>query len=238
MFFSTLLSKLGFCKRTALKTVSKPLIEPPDPISSNVLEVITDEEARHQRRFEELERQFDWSEHFAPLPTAPIGENNSSHKGRSDFADTQPFCADSLQSTESSPRFAPTAPAASLTLPASSTDYAATVPAALLDTAAPIAQPMAISLEDVIDLSRIRNRACPAPSVWQRLHARLSSLPLPDGVSAPPAPLPFDALRQAAFLSKRLAFRSQIEWAAAAGHLDAIYQFMQGMADTEWLYSD
>lgn len=250
MFFSLLLSKLGFGRKPAAKIALEPRAELPDPAPDTALSVASEEQT-HQRRLEDLERQFDWSDLLAPMPTTSISENNSnttwalfeewqspSDKDMPDFADTQPYCPDSAQEIASQPEFAPTAPAAALDLIVSTSAYAATVPAALLDTAEPVAQPAVLALEDVICLSRTGNRACPAPNVWKRLHTRLSSLPVPAGVPAPPAPLPVEALQKTAFLSKRLAFRSQIEWAAGAGHLEAIYQFMQGMTDTEWLYSD
>lgn len=142
------------------------------------------------------------------------------------FADTQP-------------------PEGSMLMPMDqSAPYAATVPAVFGDVPFPEemapqrSHPKRVSLEDVIAIGRQKNRVCPQPAAWGRLYSLLVSLPASSGLGAPPPPLLAQAWKQTPFLAKRMAFRAQIEWADATGHLEKVRQFLLDMPDSEWHHNE
>jgi hypothetical protein len=96
------------------------------------------------------------------------------------------------------------------------------------------AQPV-IKVEDVIAISRHRNRACPKPEAWSRMCAHLGRAS--DGC-APPAPISSAEWPQASFMAKRVAFRKVIEWSAAAGCLPLLQQLMLDIPESDWQYID
>lgn len=95
-----------------------------------------------------------------------------------------------------------------------------------------------MKVEEVIAISRYRNRACPKPHAWLRLCAHLGSLSLTADACAPPTPISSAEWPQATFLAKRVAFREVIEWSAAAGCLQVLKQLMLDMPESDWQYID
>lgn len=136
-------------------------------------------------------------------------------------------------------RFEPTAP---LTLPPGmSTEEAAwarTQPAfgAASLRATGRAAPPLFTLESALLLARRNNRVCPRPQRWDAFVELLPPRKTLRGTSRPPAPPTGAAWAVTPALTKRLCLREQLEWAEREGALEAVFAFLQSLAEEDWLH--
>ncbi|RYF19088.1 MAG: hypothetical protein EOO30_00665 [Comamonadaceae bacterium] len=136
-------------------------------------------------------------------------------------------------------RFQPTAP---LTLPpgmgTEEAAWARTQPAfgaSPLRSTRRAAQPL-FTLESALLLARRNNRVCPRPQRWEAFCELLPPRKTVRGTARPPAPPTGAAWGVTPALTKRLCFREQLEWAEREGVLEAVFAFMQSLAEEEWLH--
>lgn len=138
-------------------------------------------------------------------------------------------------------RFADTAPA---TRPPGMTQeevaWAATQPAssALAPRPAPKkkAQEAIFTLESAMLVARRNNRVCPRPEQWDAFTRLLPARKTLRGSLPAPVPPTGAAWAVTPALTKRLAFREQIEWAEREGVLEKVMAFMQSMPEDGWLH--
>jgi hypothetical protein len=132
--------------------------------------------------------------------------------------------------------FAPTQP---LTVPLSlkpeEVAWAPTQPAGPLRGARQ-AQQQLVTLEAAILVARRNNRVCPRLDRWTEFRKLLPARKTATGVSQPPPALTGAQWDQLPSLTKRMLFRDQIEWAEHTGVLAAALEFMQRMAEQDWLH--
>lgn len=114
--------------------------------------------------------------------------------------------------------------------------YAATEPAPLEaresreDTQPLVPAQKGVSLGEVIVEARRNNRVCPKPAHWQKLFDML-----PDKKKSEPAPpLVGAAWLGTPSLPKRMYFREHLEWAAAHGCLEEVFDLMKSLPESEW----
>jgi hypothetical protein len=96
--------------------------------------------------------------------------------------------------------------------------------------------PMEISLYEVMAEIGKENRVCPQPTRWLEFYRTLQDF-------APGRPLPSPPITGSAWAStpslrKRMCFRGQVEWAASNGCLQAAYDFIRALPDSDWHYAD
>ena len=100
--------------------------------------------------------------------------------------------------------------------------------------AAPIEGPL--SLDAVLALARKNNRVCPMPGQWLVLYDVLTI----DGARKlgpfAPRPLCGRAWTSSSAIAKRLRMRDQIVWTADYGGLRAVYDFLWGLKEEDWLH--
>ena len=94
----------------------------------------------------------------------------------------------------------------------------------------------ALTLEAAMLVARRNNRVCPRPVRWTEFFAMLPPRKTARGQALPPAPVTGPAWNVTPPLAKRLCFREQIEWAEAAGLLEAVMAFMNSMREDEWMH--
>jgi hypothetical protein len=93
-----------------------------------------------------------------------------------------------------------------------------------------------VGVQSAIELARRMNRVCPLPEAWQALY---EMLPLPPSAGElPPPPITGQAWNRSSDLEKRLRLREQLEWAAALGKLDEIYDFLRKLPAKSWHYME
>lgn len=145
-------------------------------------------------------------------------------------------------SSQQERRFADTQPA---TRPPGMTQeeaaWAATQPASSALKARPLpkpkkAQEAIFTLESAMLVARRNNRVCPRPERWDAFTRLLPARKSLRGSMPPPVPPTGAAWAVTPALTKRLAFREQIEWAEREGVLETVMAFMQSMPEEEWLH--
>ncbi|CAA9430906.1 MAG: hypothetical protein AVDCRST_MAG51-2612 [uncultured Ramlibacter sp.] len=85
------------------------------------------------------------------------------------------------------------------------------------------------SVEQTLALVRRDNRACPKAHRWQQLHELLTRA----GLEAP-FPVRAQDWKRTSALRKRLLVFEQIQWAAGAGALGAVHDFLAALPEEDW----
>jgi hypothetical protein len=96
--------------------------------------------------------------------------------------------------------------------------------------AAPAASLAAPTREQVMFEARRNNRVCPQPAFWNRLCQLLQK----ETGQVPPPPVAPAAWADTPSLSKRIALRAQVEWAAAHGALLPMYAYFRLLPEDKW----
>jgi hypothetical protein len=134
-------------------------------------------------------------------------------------------------------RFAETAP---LTRPPEDIGWAATQPAGGIGRPPPASKrgeaQALFTLEGAMLVARRNNRVCPRPRHWDAFMKLLPPRKTLRGIQVPPTPPTGAAWAVTPPLTKRLCFREQVEWAERAGMLENVMDFMQSMAEDDWLH--
>jgi hypothetical protein len=166
----------------------------------------------------------------APIPQPEVQEMNPSAFG--DFEDLARLHEE---------RFAQTAPASvSGLVPEEQRRFLPTLPD-LKSAELPAAGGRAgfgrgVGLQGAVEMARRMNRVCPLPEAWQALYDMLPRQPAPGAL--PPPPITGQAWSRSSDLEKRLRLREQLEWAAALGKLDEIYDFLRKLPGKSWHYME
>ncbi|TFZ06258.1 hypothetical protein EZ313_06330 [Ramlibacter henchirensis] len=92
----------------------------------------------------------------------------------------------------------------------------------------------AVSLEDVLQLARRNNRACPLPAPWAAFYELLPARTVDGRSVKPPASIDRAGWTKMSAMQKRLRLRDQIEWAERAGVLQAAYDFLANLPEAHW----
>lgn len=87
--------------------------------------------------------------------------------------------------------------------------------------------------DDVMVLARRNNRVCPRPALWAALYLLLEGDHYAD---LPPPPTQAWLWSKLSNLQKRLRFREHIEWADRHGKLDTMAQYLQSLAEPDWVH--
>ena len=96
----------------------------------------------------------------------------------------------------------------------------------------------AVTLDEVMNLARRNNRACPRPQPWVAFHQLLPSRVQQGRTVDAPLPLIAGAWNAASPMQKRLRLRDQIEWADRAGVLQAAHDFLARLPEEHWHHFD
>jgi hypothetical protein len=86
----------------------------------------------------------------------------------------------------------------------------------------------------LIAYSRMDNRICPLPPLWNELWEMLPQRRRLGNGWEPPAPLILAAWNYASNLEKMLRVAEHIEWAEQHGCLAEISTFLRGLPESEW----
>lgn len=144
--------------------------------------------------------------------------NNPIGNGPKDFPDTEPMGL----------------PGA----PAEDPAFAETAPQPLANVRAPRSldqlslAPIEVTLYEVMGLVRQGNRVCPQPSRWLEFY-RVIQEAAPGG-GHPPEPLVGSAWAATPPLAKRMCFQQQLEWADGRNALQAAYDYLKSLRDSDW----
>jgi hypothetical protein len=212
--------------------------------------VVQPDAQEHRWRITQLEAKLDLYESHDPIPVAQASEH-SGNELWSAFKNLQQSAHPVLpfDGGDGNAHFAATVPAsAAMLIPMNhrGAAFATTVHASMVENpeiSSPSSQTQCldqpdVQIEEVIAISRYRNRACPKPHAWNRVLAHLGRLSLPADGQTPPAPISSAEWPQTPFLAKRIAFRMLIEWAAAVGCLPVMQQLLLDMPESDWQYID
>jgi hypothetical protein len=94
--------------------------------------------------------------------------------------------------------------------------------------------PVEVSFYEVMSMAGKDNRVCPQPTRWLEMYRILQeagrSQPLPA------QPLTGSAWAATPAMAKRACLREQLEWADRNGCLQRVFEFLQGLPDTDWHY--
>ena len=93
-----------------------------------------------------------------------------------------------------------------------------------------------ITVDDVLAEARKSQRICPLPKRWAELYELLPERRRLGGGFEPPAPLILAAWHDAPALLKTLRLQEHIEWAAAHGALEEVFDFMRGLPEEDWYH--
>ena len=122
--------------------------------------------------------------------------------------------------------------------PGEESAYAETEPAALtpLRPAAALdalsLAPIEVTLYEAMGIARKDNRVCPQPTRWLEFYRVLQDHA---GRTALPAqPLVGSAWASTPPLAKRMSFHEQLEWADRNGCLQAAYDCLKALRDSDW----
>ena len=86
-----------------------------------------------------------------------------------------------------------------------------------------------LTSDEVMFEARRNNRVCPMPSHWVRLYQALQEFG-PDA----PAPIAVAAWKTTPPLQMRARLRTQVDWAADHGALDAMFAFLRQLPEDKW----
>jgi len=93
-----------------------------------------------------------------------------------------------------------------------------------------------VTLENALTEAQKNNRICPQPIKWNDLYNLLPDKKRKGNGWEPSLPLILAAWWDTPALFKALRFREHIEWAAAHGSLDKVYDFMLALPEEEWFH--
>lgn len=96
----------------------------------------------------------------------------------------------------------------------------------------------AVTLDEVMNLARRNNRACPLPAPWAALHDLLPARVIDGRTQSPPPPVDRKGWAATSAMQKRLRLRDQIEWADRAGVLQAAHDFLARLPEEHWHHFD
>jgi hypothetical protein len=91
------------------------------------------------------------------------------------------------------------------------------------------------SLYEVMGVVRRDNRVCPQPSRWLEFYRVLQDAA--PAAARPPEPVIGSAWAVTPPLAKRTLFEQQLEWADQNKALQAAYEFLKALRDTDWYCS-
>lgn len=92
--------------------------------------------------------------------------------------------------------------------------------------------PIEVSLYEVMALARKDNRVCPQPSRWSEFYRLLQDHAA--GAALPAEPLIGSAWASTPPLAKRMCFHEQIEWAERQRCLQAAYDHLKALRESDW----
>jgi hypothetical protein len=121
--------------------------------------------------------------------------------------------------------FAPTEPSDLAPLPLGTSSRA--------DAVAPAAAAAPLSVAGLMLVARRHNRVCPHPPHWIRLYQALEGS---EYVDLPPPPVERWIWSKLSDLQKRLCLRDYFEWAERHDRLPQVAQFLDGLAEADWLH--
>jgi hypothetical protein len=93
-----------------------------------------------------------------------------------------------------------------------------------------------LTVGTVLSLSKKNNRVCPMPGQWLMLHDILTLNGTRKLKPYPPEPVSGRAWVSTSSMNKRIRMRDQIMWAADYGGLSSVHDFLQHLAEDEWLH--
>ncbi|NML43906.1 hypothetical protein HHL11_09110 [Ramlibacter sp. G-1-2-2] len=87
--------------------------------------------------------------------------------------------------------------------------------------------------DDTMVLARRNNRACPRPALWAALYLLVEGDHYADLAPPPTQVWQWSKLSN---LQRRLRFREHIEWAERHGKLDTMANYMESLAEADWVH--
>ncbi|WP_135262140.1 hypothetical protein [Ramlibacter henchirensis] len=103
-----------------------------------------------------------------------------------------------------------------------------------LELPAPSGRRTAVTLDQVLQLTRTNARLCPLPGPWRCVYLLLPELREHGRVLRAPEPVPAHAWKQTPELRKQLTLRAQIDWAHRHGALTRLYDCLAALREQDW----
>ena len=91
-----------------------------------------------------------------------------------------------------------------------------------------------VTIDDVIKEIQKNNRVCPQPKRWQELYDLLPNKQRKISGCEPALPLILAALWDTPAQIKIMRLREHIDWAAAQGCLEKVYDFLCKLPENDW----
>ena len=91
-----------------------------------------------------------------------------------------------------------------------------------------------MTVEQLIDYCREKQRVCPVPTKWIQLWDMLPERQKVGSGWEPPAPLILAAWHYSSNLDKQLRLADHIRWASTHGHLESAIAFLTELSEKEW----
>lgn len=90
------------------------------------------------------------------------------------------------------------------------------------------------TLEQALELAQANGRVCPKPKRWNELYELLPNRKRVGAGWEPPLPLILAAWWDTPEILKIARLREHLEWAASHGSIDAVYNYISALRESDW----